>query len=94
MTFLYPERPLTEAAPALLDISQPVANGEIIRHILIGSPEGVREAIHVLHIRRYVEQGLWSGLVAIGEKGVTITQTEGQVLSYLIRQRSLDRPIA
>ncbi|MGF1537386.1 MAG: hypothetical protein ACFB4J_13025 [Elainellaceae cyanobacterium] len=109
MTFLYPELPADrEASASCGQVSQehsssppkPIdqtcpdpSNGEIIRHILIGSPEGVREAIHILHVRRYVEQCLWSDLVKIGEQGVKISRTEGEVLSYLVRQRSLDRPI-
>ncbi len=92
MTFLYPELPPTEAAPTVLTTPEPGPNGEIIRHVLIGSPEGVREAIHLLHNRRYVDQSLWTQLIAIGKGGVTITQKEGQVLSYLVRQRSLDLP--
>ncbi|MGB3615762.1 MAG: hypothetical protein WBA10_18345 [Elainellaceae cyanobacterium] len=109
MTFLYPERPSTEAASILLptdgapilerQTSQerspqpPNPNGEIIRHILIGSPEGIREAIHLLHLKRYVEQSLWTQLIKIGDDGVKITHKEGQVLSYLTRQRSLDVPL-
>ncbi|MGF1514166.1 MAG: hypothetical protein ACFB5Z_10790 [Elainellaceae cyanobacterium] len=45
-------------------------------------------------MRRYVEQNLWSDLVTIGEKGVKITRTEGQALSDLVRQRSLQGPAA
>ncbi len=93
MTFLYPELPSNEAAPTVLTTPSPAPNGEIIRHIIIGSPEGVREAIHKLHVRRYVEQSLWTQLIAIGEGGIKITRNEGEVLSYLVRQRSLDGPI-
>ncbi len=93
MTFLYPELPPTEAAPTVLTTPDPGPNGEIIRHIIIGSPAGVRETIHLLHNKRYVEQSLWTQLIDIGEGGVRITQKEGQVLSYLVRQRSLDVPM-
>ncbi|MGF1516161.1 MAG: hypothetical protein ACFB5Z_21025 [Elainellaceae cyanobacterium] len=101
MTFLYPERPQPEAAPdALATESTPVRltapdpgpSGEVVRHILIGSPEAVRETIYRLHIKRYVEQAMWTGPVKIGPSGVQITHEEGQILYYLMRLRSLDVP--
>ncbi|MGF1514524.1 MAG: hypothetical protein ACFB5Z_12650 [Elainellaceae cyanobacterium] len=94
MTFLYPEQPPSGAAPTVLTTPDPGPSGEVVRHIIIGSPEAVRETIHVLHLRRYVEQAMWTGPVAIGPDGVKITQTEGQVLYYLMRLRSLDVPTA
>ncbi len=91
MTFLYPELPApTEAAPTVLTTPDPGPSGEVIRHILIGSPEGVRETIYRLHLRRYVEQAMWTGPIEIGPSGVHITQSQGQVLFYLMRLRSLD----
>ncbi|MGF1513362.1 MAG: hypothetical protein ACFB5Z_06670 [Elainellaceae cyanobacterium] len=102
MTFLYPELPLSsEAAPALLAAESapvrltapdPGPSGEVVRHVLIGSPEALRETIHLLHIKRYVEPNLWTGPVEIGPDGVKITQSQGQVLYYLMRLRSLDVP--
>ncbi len=95
MTFIYPEPLHGEAAPTVLTTPPPSPNDEIIRHILIGSPAGVRETIHLMHIRRYyIEQSLWTGPVAIGPDGVKITRNEGQVLAYLMRRRSLDMPEA
>ncbi|MGF1515031.1 MAG: hypothetical protein ACFB5Z_15230 [Elainellaceae cyanobacterium] len=91
MTFLYPERPAcSEAAPSVLTTPDAGPNGETIRHVLIGSAEGIREAIHVLHVRRYVEQGFWSGPFEIGPDGVRIIQSQGQMMAYLMRQRTLD----
>lgn len=81
--------PLT--TPALdLVYPDPGPNGEYIRHILIGSPQGVQETIYLLQARRYVDHAQWSGPVAIGEAGVRITRQEGQVMAYLMRRRSLD----
>lgn len=70
----------------------PGPSGEIIRHVLIGSPEGVRATIYRLHDCRYVEQAQWTGPVKIGPSGVHITPNEGQILYYLMRLRSLDIP--
>ncbi len=94
MTFLYPEQPSQpEAAPPVLITPEADPNGEIIRHILIGSPEGIREAIYVLHVRRYVEHFLWAGPFKVGPDGIRITQSQGQMMAYLTRQRTLDAPI-
>ncbi|MGF1514764.1 MAG: hypothetical protein ACFB5Z_13870 [Elainellaceae cyanobacterium] len=91
MTFLYPEQPLgPEAALLRLDIAPPAPGGEVVRHIIIGSPPAIRETIHLMHINRYaVEQSLWTGPVAIGPDGVRLSQREGQALAYLMRIRSL-----
>ncbi len=102
MTFLYPELPShgeaalslpsTEQAPNLLTTPDPGPSGEYIRHILVGSPEGVRETIYRLHLRRYVEQAQWTGPIKIGPNGIHITPSQGQILFYLMRLRSLDMP--
>ncbi len=101
MTFLYPERPqpeaapdalATEAAPTRITTPDPGPSGEVVHHIIIGSPEAVRETIHRLHLKRYVEQAMWTGPIEIGPNGVNITQSQGQVLFYLMRLRSLDVP--
>ena len=91
MTFLIPESPLTPEA-AQLRLAEPPyqPDGEVVRHILIGSPAGIRETIHLMHINRYtVEQSLWTGPIAIGPDGVKLSRREGQVLAYLMRQRGL-----
>ena len=91
MTFLIPEPPLDREA-ALLRLAEPPPqpDGEVVRHILIGSPEGIRETIHLMHINRYgIEQSLWTGPVAIGPDGVQLSRREGQVLAYLMRLRGL-----
>ena len=91
MTFLIPEQPLSPEA-AQLRLSDPPhqPDGEVVRHILIGSPAGIRETIHLMHTGRYlVEQSLWTGPVPIGPDGVRLSRREGQVLAYLMRLRGL-----
>ncbi len=75
-------------APGCVGPSGPVEDSHL-RHIIIGSPEGVRHAINRLHVLQYVEWRLWTPLIAIGEQGVHITPAQGQVLSYLVQQRPL-----
>jgi hypothetical protein len=62
---------------------------ERLRHLVIGSPEGVRGAINHLYLLRYAEQREWSRLVTIPESGILITPEQGEVFSYLVRYRQL-----
>jgi hypothetical protein len=62
---------------------------ERLRHLVIGSPEGVRGAIKHLHLLRYAEQREWSRLMTIPESGILITPEQGEVFSYLLRYRQL-----
>ncbi len=62
---------------------------EHLRHLLIGSPAGVQEAIARLHLLDYVERHYWTPLIQITSRGIHITPAQGQVLSYLVQQRSL-----
>ena len=62
---------------------------ESLRHLIIGSPNGVRSTIHQLHVLRYAEQATWSQLLIIPPSGILLTPEQGQVMSYLIRQRPL-----
>ena len=59
--------------------------GEPLRHILLGSPGGVRQTIHLLHMLRYVENALWSPLVPIPNNQLMITPRQGEVMSILVR---------
>jgi hypothetical protein len=52
-------------------------NRELLKHLIIGSPKGVRSAIHSLHVRGYAETVLWSPLMP--------TANPGEVMSMLIR---------
>jgi hypothetical protein len=48
------------------DIPEPIeSNRERIKLILIGSTEGVREKIHLMHQRRLAEAGSWSRLLPV-----------------------------
>ncbi len=75
-------------APGCVGPSGPVEDSHL-RHIIVGSPEGVRHAINRLHVLQYVEWRLWTPLIAIGEQGLHITPAQGQVLSYLVQQRPI-----
>ncbi|MGF1537191.1 MAG: hypothetical protein ACFB4J_12005 [Elainellaceae cyanobacterium] len=74
--------------PVLVEPS-PAPGCEHLRHLIIGSPEGVQEAIARLHLLHYVERRYWTPLIAIGEQGIRLTPAHGQVLSYLVQQRPL-----
>lgn len=52
-------------------------NREPLKHLIIGSPKGVKSAIHSLHVRGYAEAVLWSPLLP--------TPNPGEVMSMLIR---------
>ena len=55
-----------------------------LRHILLGSPEEIRQAIHQLHVLNYVEPVLWSPIMAVGEQ-IVITPKQGEAMSLLRR---------
>ena len=74
--------------PTLLEPS-PAPGCEHLRHLIIGSPEGVRHTINRLHVLQYVEWKRWTPLIAIGDRGIHITPAHGQVLSYLVQQRPI-----
>ena len=83
----------TAAQPPTAESPQPLCLGtaepqrEPLRHLIMGSPAGVRSAIHQLHVLRYAEQREWSQLLTIPPDGIVLTPTQGEVMSYLIRQR-------
>ncbi|HHP7244955.1 MAG TPA: hypothetical protein ACFE0H_09750 [Elainellaceae cyanobacterium] len=78
-----------EATSPLL-IASPTAQPkrEPLRHILLGSTNGVQSTINHLHVLGYVEQRLWSPLLQVPETGIIITPEQGDVMSYLVRWRS------
>lgn len=55
-----------------------------LRHILLGSPEEIRQVIHQLHVLNYAETLLWSPIMAVGERMV-ITPEQGEAMSLLRR---------
>ncbi len=69
--------------------ANPSPRPERLRHLVIGSPEGVRSTIHTLHVLNYAEQATWSQLIAIPQSGILITPEQGEVFSLLRR----DRPV-
>ncbi|PSN11307.1 hypothetical protein C7293_24835 [filamentous cyanobacterium CCT1] len=75
--------------PLMLTNSAAQPGRERLRHLVIGSPDGVRGAINHLHLLRYAEQREWSQLVTIPESGILITPEQGEVFSYLLRWRQL-----
>lgn len=76
--------------PLRLANPQPQPEREPLRHILIGSADGVRQTIHTLHKLNYVEQHAWSKLIQVPTTGILITPEQGEVMSYLIRYRLQD----
>ncbi len=77
--------PGAATSPLLLANPEGPPEREPLRHLIIGSPEGVRAAIHQLHVLQYAEQLAWSQLIAIPASGLTITPAQGEVLSLLRR---------
>jgi hypothetical protein len=75
--------------PLCLETPNSQPGRERLRHLVIGSSEGVRGAINHLHLLRYAEQREWSRLVTIPESGILITLQQGEVFSYLLRYRQL-----
>jgi hypothetical protein len=58
---------------------------EPLRHLLIGSPQGVQQTIHRLHNLGYAEAGLWSSPLPLPDRQLIITPYEGEVLGMLVR---------
>ncbi|MGF1569721.1 MAG: hypothetical protein ACFCVD_16910 [Nodosilinea sp.] len=56
-----------------------------LRHLVMGSPEGVRATINRLHVLTYAEQATWSQLIAIPPSGILIMPEQGEVFSLLRR---------
>ncbi|MGB3292502.1 MAG: hypothetical protein WBB01_05820 [Phormidesmis sp.] len=56
-----------------------------LRHILLGSPGAIRQAIHQLYLLNYAEPVLWSPLTAVGEQ-LIVTSAQGEAMSLLRRR--------
>ncbi|MGF1568675.1 MAG: hypothetical protein ACFCVD_11500 [Nodosilinea sp.] len=76
--------------PLYLKNPSPQPGRERLRHLVIGSPEGVRETIHRLHVLTYAEQMTWSQFITIPASGILITPEQGEVFSLL--KRDSQRP--
>ena len=90
LPYLFSSVPEDEATRPLI-IAKPEAKPgrEPLRHLIIGSRQGVRSAINTLQVLNYADQSTWSQLIAIPESGIVLTPEQGEVLSYLIRDRPL-----
>lgn len=55
-----------------------------LRHILLGSPQEIRQAIHQLHVLNYSEPMLWSPIVGVSDR-LIITPEQGEAMSLLRR---------
>ncbi|MFQ4140493.1 hypothetical protein PGN35_029675 [Nodosilinea sp. PGN35] len=75
-----------------LQLASPIAQPgrERLRHLVVGSPEGVRSTINLLHVLTYAEQATWSQLVTIPPSGILITPEQGEVFSLLRRDRQVN----
>jgi hypothetical protein len=78
------------AQPIVLGSPLRIPGREPLRHILVGSRQGVDQAVHQLHVLHYAEQFQWSQPIVVPPQGITITPTQGEVLRYLIRWRRTD----
>jgi len=58
---------------------------EAVRHIIIGSPLGVRRTIHQLHALRYEEAVRWTHPIAIPDDQIIITPKQGEIMSLLVK---------
>ena len=91
--------PLLGALPLTLGQTPPVATlsgglpqsvrtgntrPESVRHILLGSPEAIRQTIYLLHTLRYAETGLWSPVMGVGD-GRAIAPAPDEAMSLLRR---------
>ena len=89
--YLLSSVPEDEATSPLIIVNSKTKPGrEPLRHLIIGSREGVRSTINTLQVLNYADQSTWSKLIAIPESGILLTPEQGEVLSYLIRDRPLN----
>ena len=79
-------QPADLSAPLPAEFSLALPSGEVIRHLLLGSPAAVRQTIHLLHNLRYVETSQWSPLIEIPERRLVLSADQGEVLSLLARR--------
>ncbi|MGF1568173.1 MAG: hypothetical protein ACFCVD_08875 [Nodosilinea sp.] len=75
-----------------LPLANSIPRPERLRHLVIGSPAGVRATINRLHVLTYAEQATWSPLVTIPPSGILITPEQGEVFSLLRRDGQRPAP--
>ena len=74
--------------PLRLTIPRARPERKRIRHIVMGSREGVDLTVNTLDVLNYAEQRAWSEPILIPERGLLLTPEQGEVFRYLIRYRS------
>ena len=87
-----PGQPLTPTLALPVEISPlpqlaPVGTAprESVRHILLGSPDAIRQTIHLLHTLHYIETILWSPVLSITEPMI-ITPAQAEAISLVRKQ--------
>ena len=75
--------------PITLETPKPSKGREPLRHILLGSEEGVDKAVKRMQVLGYAEQFLWSREIEVPETGMVITPNQGEVLRYMVRWREI-----
>ena len=75
----------SDQMPDRFVIPTPQPERDRLRHLIIGSPEGVRSVMHQLHVLKYAEQLAWSQLIVVPTAGLMITTQQGEVMSILRR---------
>lgn len=77
--------------PLVLGSPTSVPGRRPLRHLLVGHPDDIDQAIRQLHVLTYAEQFRWSRAIAIPDNGLVITPQQGHCLRYLIRWQRCDR---
>jgi hypothetical protein len=74
-----------QTSPQVLTNQTFEADREAVRHVIIGSPLGVRRTIHQLHALRYEEAVRWTHPIAIPDNRIIITPDQGEIMSLLVK---------
>ena len=80
--------------PVVLSTPKPRRGREPLRHILLGSSEGVEEAVKQLHVLKYAEQLQWIRVIEVPETGILITPNQGEVMRYWVQWRVIRDPLS
>jgi hypothetical protein len=74
-----------QTSPQVLTNQTFEGDREAVRHIIIGSPHGVRRTIYQLHAARYAEVSRWTHPIAIPDDRIIITPEQGEIMSLLVK---------
>jgi hypothetical protein len=61
-----------------------------IKHILIGLPPAIAHTIHRLHQLSYADADLWSTVLVLPDRQITIAPDPGEGLAMLVRHLNLE----